>query len=117
MGITRFNKEIVKFEFEPSREFTFRTLEELYKENGKEEVYPVKGMFINTKGRYGDNPVLVCSEYYVSLPSHLVDVVKEIRQDKQLVKDINDDKVGFKIYEYTHPKYNRKCYSITWLDI
>ena len=117
MGITRFNKEIVKFEFEPSRDFTFRTLEELYKENGKDEVYPVKGMFINTKSRYGDNPVLVCSEYYVSLPKHLVDVVKEIRQDKQLVKDINDDKVGFKIYEYVQPKYNRKCYSINWLDI
>lgn len=117
MSISRFNNEVIKFEFEPSKDFTFRTLEELYKENGKDEVYTVKGMFINTKSKYGNYPIVVCSEYYVSLPKHLVDVVKEIRQDKQLVKDINGDKVGFEIYEYVQPKYNRKCYSINWLDI
>ena len=117
MSIAKFNKEVVRFDFEPSDDFTFRNLEELYKENGKDEVYTVRGMFINTKGRYGDNPVLVCSEYYVSLPNHLVDVVKEIRSDGELVEDINNGKVGFTIYEYIQPKYNKKCYSINWLDI
>ena len=117
MSIARFNNEVVKFEFEPSKDFTFKTLEELYKKNGKDEVYTVKGMFINTKGLYGDNPIVVCSEYFVSLPHHLVDVVKEIRQDKQLVNDINGGKVGFEIYEYVQTKYNHKCYSINWLDI
>lgn len=117
MSISRFNNEVVKFKFEPSKDFTFRKLEELYKENGKDEVYTVKGMFINTKSKYGNYPIVVCSEYYVLLPKHLVDVVKEIRQDKQLVKDINGDKVGFEIYEYVQPKYKRKCYSINWLDI
>ena len=109
MSISRFNNEVVKFEFEPSKDFTFRTLEELYKVNGKDEVYTVKGLFINTKGMYGDNPVIVCSEYYVSLPNHLVDAVEEIRRDKQLVDDINNDKVGFEIYEYVQQIGRASC--------
>ena len=117
MSVTKFNNDIAKFVFEPSKDFTFKTLEELYKENGKDKVYTVKGMYINTKGMYGANPVIVCGEYYVSLPKHLISTVKEIRGDRQLVNDINNDKVGFEIYEYVQHNYNRTCYSINWLDI
>ena len=117
MSVTKFNKDVAKFVFKPSKDFQFKTLEELYKENGKEKVYTVKGMYINTKGMYGANPVIVCDDYYVSLPKHLISTVKEIREDKQLVDDINNDRVGFEIYEYVQPNYNRICYSINWLDI
>lgn len=117
MSVTKFNNDVAKFVFKPSKDLTFKTLEELYKENGKDKVYTVKGMYINTKGMYGANPVIVCDEYYVSLPKHLISTVKEIRGDKQLVNDINNDRVGFEIYKYVQPKYNRICYSINWLDI
>lgn len=117
MSISKFNKEVVRFDFEPSDDFTFRNLQELFKENGEKKVYKVLGMFINTKSRYGENPIIVGENYYISLPNHLVDVVKEIRSDSELVGDINNGKVGFTIYEYIQPKYNRKCYSINWLDI
>ena len=117
MSVTRFNNDVAKFAFEPSKDFAFKTLEELYKENGKDKVYTVKGMYINTKGMYGANPVIVCDDCYVSLPKHLMDTVKEIRGDLQLVNDINNGKVGFEIYEYVQPTYNRTCYSINWLDI
>ena len=117
MSVKKFNNDVAKFVFEPSKDFTFKTLEELYKENGKDKVYTVKGMYINTKGMYGANPVIVCDGYYVSLPKHLLSTVKEIRGDMQLVNDINNDRVGFEIYEYIQPNYNRICYSINWLDI
>lgn len=117
MSVAKFNADVAKFVFEPSDYFTFKTLEELYKENGKDKVYTVRGMYINTKGIYGENPVIVCDDCYVSLPKHLTPAVKEIRGDKQLVEDVNNGKVGFEIYEYFQPTYKKTCYSINWLDI
>ena len=117
MSVKKFNNDVAKFVFEPSKDFTFKTLKELYKENGKDKVYTVRGAYINTKGIYKPNPVIVCDGYYVSLPSHLTKTVEEIRADKQLVDDINNGKVGFEIYEYFQNTYKRKCYSINWLDI
>ena len=117
MSVARFNANVAKFIFEPSDDFEFKTLEELFKENGKDKVYTVRGAYINTKGIYGENPVIVCDDCYVSLPKHLVPVVKEIRADKQLIDDVNNGKVGFEIYEYFQKTYKRKCYSINWLDI
>ena len=87
MSITRFNNENVRFDFEPSKDFEYKTLEELFKTNGKDKVYLVKGVFINTKSRFGDSAVAVCEEYYVNLPSHLVSTVREIREDNKLVDD------------------------------
>lgn len=117
MSISRFNNEVVKFDFEPSKDFEFKTLEELYKTNGKEKVYTVKGMFINDKSRYGDSPIVVGETSFINLPKHLLNVVNEIRQDNKLVDDINNNKVGFTIYEYHQEKYNRTCYSVNWIDL
>lgn len=117
MSVAKFNADVAKFVFEPSKDFTFKSLEELYQENSKDAVYVVRGLYINTKGIYGENPVIVCDYCYVSLPKHLTQTVKEIRADKQLVDDINNGKVGFEIYEYFQPIYRKTCYSINWLDI
>lgn len=117
MSVTRFNSDVAKFVFEPAEDFEFKTLGELYKENGKDAVYTVRGAYINTKGMYGENPVIVCDDCYVSLPKHLTQTVKEIRADKQLVDDVNNGKVGFEIYEYVQKTYKKTCYSINWLDI
>lgn len=117
MSITKFNNEVVKFDFEPSKNFEFKTLEELFQNGGVETVHLVKGMFINTKSRFGDSPILVGEESFINLPSHLLDIVREIRQDEKLVQDINDNKVGFTIYSYVQEKYNRTCYSINWVEL
>ena len=116
MSITKFNNDNVRFDFEPSKDFEYKTLEELFKANGKNKVYLVKGVFINTKSVFGDSAVAVGEEYYINLPSHLISTVREIREDTKIVDDINNDKVGFIIYNYQQKKYNKSCYSINWVE-
>ena len=117
MSITRFNTNVVNFTFEPKENFTYKTLEELYKENGKSKIYVVKGLFISNKSRYGESAICVNENHFTNLPNHLINTVKEIRQDTQLVADINNNKVGFTIYEYVQEQYNKTCYSVNWVDL
>ena len=117
MSISRFNNEVVKYEFEPSKDFEFKTLEELFKDGADKKVHTVKGMVINTKSKFGDSPIVVGEESFINLPNHLLDVVKEIRQDKEITDKINNNKIGFTIYSYVQEKFNRTCYSINWVEI
>ena len=117
MSITRFNKNFVHFTFKAGEDFKYYSLKELYEKYGKDAVYRVNALYINDTGYYGKTPLVVGDEYYINLPSHLVDTVEEIRADEDLVNDINNGKVGFKIYEYYVKKYNKKAYSVNWIEL
>lgn len=95
--------------------FTFKKLVDLYNKDGAGKIYEVKGLFINTKGHYGDNPIAILKNCFVSLPSHLTSEVKDILHDDEDVKSIKLGLVGFRIY--TYQSNNKTCYSINWVDI
>ena len=120
MSITRFNKggngENSYFIYDKEKSRPYTKLETLYKENGKDKVYKVLGLYIN-EGKFGEQGSAVLEDVQVNLPKHLVPVIKEIRSDEKLVSDINVGLVGFKIYPYISKKYNVKAYSIRWVDI
>lgn len=98
-------------------DFQYKSLEELYAEYGAEEIFTVKGIWINSKGIYDDAPVVATDEFYVNFPSHLTGVTNAILQDKKAIAAINNGKCGFKIVTYVKSKYNKTCYSIEWVDI
>lgn len=116
MSITNFNKKPVNFDFKETKNHEYKDLKELYKENGKDHEYLVLALYVNDGGQYGKQPLAVSPTNFINLPTHLVDQVEDIRDVEKLVDDINNCKVGFKIYEYEHNKYG-KCYSINWIDI
>ena len=95
--------------------FEYKSLEELYID--EDTVYIVKGIYINKKGNFGEEPVLATDDCYVNLPSHLVETCKEMIADNDAVSAINDGLVGFTIYKYFKAKYNRDCYSVRWVDV
>ena len=97
-----------------TEDFEYKSLEELFVD--EETVYPVCGLYINTKGNFGDEPILATDEFYVNLPHHMADMVKEIIADEDAVASINDGYVGFTIYQYHQKKYNKDCYNIRWVD-
>lgn len=97
-----------------TEDFDYKSLEELYVD--EDTVYPVCGLYINTKGNFGDEPILATDEYYVNLPHHMADMVKEIIADEDAVYSINAGYVGFTIYKYYQKKYNKECYNIRWVD-
>lgn len=116
MSITRFNKSIAYFMYDREKTRPYTKLEDLYKKYGKDKIYKVLGLYVNN-GRYGEQGTAVLDDVQVNLPKHLVPVIKEIRADEDLVNDINEGKVGFKIYEYYTRKYNKTAYSVNWVEL
>lgn len=95
--------------------FDYKSLEELFID--EETVYPVRGLYINTKGLYDDAPLIATDEYYVNLPAHMVNSAREILNDRRAIKAINDGVVGFTIYKYHQKRYDKECYNIRWVDV
>lgn len=96
--ISRHQKTAPSFNFE-EKEREFKKLEELYNMNPKKK-WEIVAIFINTKGKYGDQGVFVTDDYNVNLPQHLLELCEELRQDEDVVELINQRKIGFDIYEY-----------------
>lgn len=94
--------------------FDYKSLEDLFIDEDTE--YPVCGLYINTKGNFGKEPIIATDEFYVNLPSHLVDTVEAMIKDEEAVEAINDGLVGFTIYQYHQKKFNKDCYGIRWVD-
>ena len=109
----RYNKERV-FNVDTSK-FDYYSLGEIYENDNK--IYQVRGIYINTRSHFDDAPVIATNDKYVNLPAHLLNTCKEILNDAQAIKAINDGYVGFSIYKYEKERYNKTCYSINWVDI
>ena len=116
MGITKFNKSELLFK-DNERLDIFKTLEELFNENGKDEKYLVKGVY-SYESSYGKGCFIKSDSFNISLPTHLVDTIKSIREDKESINEINEEKVYVEIYSYTLPdKYpNKVFYSINFIE-
>ena len=116
MGISKFNKAELLFK-DNERFDNFKTLEELFTENGKEREYIVTGVY-SYESSYGRGCFIRSDSFNISLPSHLVETINNIRADKESVDQINEGKVFITIYSYTLPdKYpNKVFYSINFKE-
>ena len=103
-----------RFAFEMKGEPVFKKLSELYLENVNS--YPVRAIYINRKGKYGDNPVIVSDKFSVSLPTHLMSTVQDLLSQDVFYDMVNGGKVGFSFYEFESPTYGTKGYSINWVE-
>lgn len=109
------NAPAALFNYEIPETHQFAKPSHLVAEYGEDKVHKVKSIYINKKGKFGEEPVIVTDECLVNAPAHMVDAVKEIFQDEDSVNLINTGKVGFKFYEYTN-KFGQQ-HSIVWVDI
>lgn len=81
------------------------------------KVYPIRAIYINTKGHFDDSPVFVTDEAMVNIPAHVLDAVKQILADVESIEAIKAGHAGFKTYEYTDKKFNKKCFGVEFVDI
>ena len=58
-----------------TEDFSFVNRAEAYKEK-PEAVHTLKGLYINTKGNFGDHPVAICDGYFLDLPENILDDVR-----------------------------------------
>lgn len=115
MGIEKFNKGETLFN-NTQRYDDFYSLKELYERDGAGTQYIVLGVY-DYVSSYGRGAFAKSDGYNISLPSHMVDTVKDIRNDSESVEQINALQVYLEIYTYTLPdKYpNETFYSINFI--
>ena len=103
MGIAKHNRVTVKFTVD-TEGFEFKKLGDLYDEKKPETVFSVYGLYINRKSKFGESPFAASDGYFISLPQHLVDTVKEILADPESIEQMNSAKAGLKIRTYDDDK-------------
>lgn len=106
------------FVFDIDFEKDFISLKDLFEEYG-DNVYVLKGLYINTKGMYEDSPVFETVEYLVNIPSHMTDTCKDILSDEEAIEEIKSGKVGFTIHQYEKTVKGKKriCYTIDFKEL
>ena len=114
MGFEKFNRGL-RFNPINTEGYEYRKLEELYKEYGKEMEYPIRALYVN-ETKFGESAVAATDGFFINLPSHTVNDVREIIEDDELVQMINDGCVSISIYEYYSSKYNGTFYGIKWIE-
>lgn len=106
--INKHQNVVANFDF-PEKEREFKKLEELHKQQPKAR-YTILAVFINKKGKFGDQGLFVTNDFQVNLPPHLLELSQELRQDDEIIQAINNRELAFEIYEYNGK--NGKGYSI-----
>ena len=101
-----------KFLVKPPEEAPFKNLKEL--EIGKE--YIMSGGYINTKGKFGEQPVIWTEEFYVNLPEHMTEEVEEFLHNAEACNEIDLGQAGFKVYEYESKRYGTQR-SVSFIEI
>lgn len=95
--------------------FEYYSLSDLAEEFPEEQIYVVRGIYINSKSQFGAAPVIALDDRYVNFPQHTMSVVEDILNDNNAIAAINEGHVGFTLYKYN--SHNRVCYGVTWVDI
>lgn len=79
----------------------YKTLRGLFEEQG-DLICPIRSIYINTKSKFGDAPVIVSDGFNINLPKHMTATVMEMLQDPEAMALIRVGKVGIKVYTYTN---------------
>lgn len=95
----------------------FITLKDLRDKYVNGSIFDIHAIGINRKSKYGAHPFLEVKDYLVDLPKHLLATCEEILNDTEMVEEIKEGIVGFKIKTYIDSKFNKECYTIEFVDI
>lgn len=106
--LNKYSNGDAKFEYDNEKKRDYIKLGEL----DMSKTYPIEALFINTKGKFGDQGVIISGDYIVNLPNHLTEMIEEMRQDSEMVDAINQRLFDFEIYEFESKKYNRVSHGI-----
>lgn len=95
----------------------FVTLKELRNRYEDDHTHLIHAIGINGKSKYGPHSFLETKDCLVDLPKHMLETCKQILSDSEMVQEIKEGVIGFKIRTYTDNKYQKECYTIEFVDI
>lgn len=108
----KYNKGGINWNIDTTN-FEYHSLEDA----GEGTEIQVRGLYINTKGKFGPSPVLITDHCFYNLPGHMTDTVKNMLQDPELINAIIDGHVAADVRTFIDGTYNRKCWTVDWKDI
>lgn len=96
----KYNRGTVNFDID-IKDFEFKSLADV-----GDDILKIDGFYINTKGRYGDHPVVIVGDkqLLVDVPKHLTDVYKDMIKDAAFISAVKEGKVGIQRREYQQGK-------------
>lgn len=77
----------------------------------------VTALYINTKSKFGDTPVVATEKELINLPQYMLDECKAIISDQDDVDAINAGKVGIVFEEFEDKTFHKKCIGARWVDL
>ena len=102
--------------------YNYVDMKTIYEEMG-EKPYPIKGLFINAKGKFGAEAVAIGDHILINLPSYCTDDVKDMLENEVVIDAIKQGRVGIRSHEYTNSFSKqkdgsiKKFYNVEWLDL
>lgn len=115
MNFTKYNKnQFEKIEWLKKTDgFVFKKMSDFYNEGIKK--IRVYGFFFTKSDNYGLQPVAICEDCLLNLPTHKRDIISEMLKDKEAVTAVNNGECVIKLCEYKS-KYNKICYDFDFVD-
>lgn len=115
MNFTKFNKnQFEKIEWSKKTEgFNFKKMSDFYNEGIKK--IKIYGFFFTKSDNYGLQPIAICEDCLLNLPTHKRDIISEMLKDKEAVTAIDKGECVIKLREYKS-KYNKICYDFDFVD-
>lgn len=105
------------YAFKINFEKDFVSLKELRNGYEDDHIHLIHGIGVNGKSKYGPHPFLETKDCLVDLPKHMLETCKQILSDSEMVEEIKEGLIGFKIRTYTDNKFQKECYTIEFVDI
>lgn len=102
-------------------DFQYVACKEAYQKNGKDYVYPLRGIFINRKNNspYGPSNVIITEDgdggFFLNAPGNWVPMFEEILACPEDVEAIKEGRVGFTIKQFQ--SHGKLCHCPYWLDM
>lgn len=120
MGVAgKYNKVVGSFIIETPKDISYMKPAEAVGIYGIDKVYTVCRLF-TTNGRYGKSATAVVTDgsifFGLNIPAHKTTEVSEMLRDAEVYEQVNDSKLGIKIYAYEDDKAEVH-YSISWRDL
>lgn len=104
-----------------TKEFEYFKLSDLFKMNGADATYVLKGVFINKNKpekqlkEFGASPVGILEDKLVNLPNRMLKEVEGILKDEEDIESILNGEAVFKIREYE--SHGKTCYGLDWQEV
>lgn len=102
--------------------FKYVSMRDIYTKDGDKPM-PIKGLFINSKGKYGSEAVAIGNNILVNLPKYCVDDVEDMLKDDVVIDAIKQGRVGIKSIPYTN-NFSKQTdgtiktfYKVVWVDL